>query len=168
MRKSTRGALAAGAAALLLFGGMGTWATWTDEDAVPGTAIDAGHLELVDAACAGWLIDGDPFDPASIKIVPGSKLTQICTFEVDLLGHNLKATFDVTAPGFTGTNDLTTALQTSAEYKSGGSAITGATELVDGEVITATLTVTLPTSATNAVQDLTATLDSITVTATQA
>lgn len=170
MRKSTKGALAGAAAALLLFGGLGTRATWNDNGTVDGTDIGAGHLKLINAACSGWKIGATVFDPATIKIIPGSEITQICTFEVDALGHNLSATLSVNAPGFSTANGLTGALTTSATYKDNGTGtdIDGTTQLSDGDVIKATLTVTLPDTAGNAIQDLTATLDDVTVTATQA
>jgi alternate signal-mediated exported protein len=170
MKKSTRGALAAAAAALLLFGGMGTRATWSDDDTIDGTDIGAGHLKLINPDCDGWLIGGNAFDPASVKIVPGSELTQVCTFEVDALGANLKATFSVTAPGFSATNGLTGVLQTSATYEDNatGDPVDATTVLEDGDVIKATLTVTLPSSADNTIQDLSATLNDVTVTASQA
>jgi alternate signal-mediated exported protein len=169
VRKSTKGALAASAAALLLLGGLGTHATWSDDDSVPGTALGAGHLALVNVHCDGWLISGDPFDPASIKIVPGDVLTQVCRFEVDALGANLSAELDVTSPSFQTTNGLTGELSTSAVYKNGTTTINAFPATVnDGDIIEATISVSLPDTATNAVQDLSATLKSVTVTATQA
>ncbi len=169
MKKSTRGALAAGAAALLLFGGLGTHATWDDNGTVTGTDIGAGHLKLINPTCNGWLIGTSAFDPTTIKIVPGSVLTQVCTFEVDALGANLTANLSVTSPGFDTANGLTGVLQTAATYKdSGGNPIDSSTVLNDGDVITANIQVTLPTSADNTIQDLSATLNDVTVTVTQA
>ena len=170
MRKSTKGGLAAAAAALLLFGGLGTRATWSDGGTISGTDVGAGHLKLINANCGGWLISGNLFDPATIKIVPGSVLTQVCTFEVDAVGVNLKASLSVTAPGFSTANGLTGVLNTAATYvdQATGSPIDALTQLSDGDIIEATLTVTLPTSADNTIQDLTATLNDVTVTASQA
>ena len=169
MKKSTKGGLAAAAAVLLLIGGMGTRASWSDNGVVPGTAMNAGHLKLVNADCDGWLISGNLLAPATIKIAPGNVLTQVCTFEVDALGVDLKANLSVTAPTFQTTNGLTTALQTSATFEDGDGddIVPDDTVLNDGDVITATLTVTLPSTVGNAVQDLTATLQDVTVTATQ-
>ncbi|ABL83735.1 MULTISPECIES: alternate-type signal peptide domain-containing protein [unclassified Nocardioides] len=170
MRKSTKGALAAGAAALLLFGGMGTRAGWSDDGTFTGTDIGTGHLNLINATCNGWKIGASAFDPATIKIVPGSVLTQVCTFEVDAVGTNLKATLSVTAPSFATANGLTGVLTTAATYvnNADSSPIDATTQLADGTVIKATMTVTLPASADNTIQGLTATLDNVTVTATQA
>jgi alternate signal-mediated exported protein len=148
---------------------MSTRASWSDTGEVPGTDMSTGHLKLINAQCDGWLISGDLFDPATIKLAPGNVLTQICTFEVDAVGAHLKANLSVTAPTFQTTNGLTTALQTSATFTDddGADIVPEATELTDGEVITATLTVTLPSTIGNAVQDLSAQLEDVTVTATQ-
>jgi alternate signal-mediated exported protein len=157
VKKSTKGGLAAAAAVLLLIGGMGTRASWSDNGVVPGTAMNAGHLKLVNADCDGWLISGNLLDPATIKIAPGNVLTQVCTFEVDALGVDLKANLSVTAPSF----------QTTFKDDAGDAIVPDDTVLNDGDVITAKLTVTLPSTVGNAVQDLSATLQDVTVTATQ-
>lgn len=168
MRRSTKGALAGSAAALLLMGGVGTHATWSDGDSVPGTTLGAGHLSLTDVECNGWLINGDLADPTSVKIAPGAELTQVCTFAVDALGAGLKATLSVTNPTVSGDNDLAAALTADATYEDEqGQTIATTTELGNGDEITATITVTLPSGVDESVQDLDATLDSITVTATQ-
>lgn len=172
MKKSTKGALAGSAAALLLMGGMGTHASWSDGDSVPGTALSAGHLDLVRTNCAGWVINGSALNPASVKIAPGAVLTQVCTFEVDAVGASLKATLSVSAPSYTGGSSsiLTDALTTSATYQNNvtNAPIASTTQLSDGDVIKATISVTLPSTADGSVQDLSATLDSTTVTASQA
>ena len=98
------------------------------------------------------------------EIVPGSELTQVCTFEVDVLGASLKAQLAVTAPDFQSSNGLTGVLQTSATYENNatGSAITpDSTLLADGDVVKATIKVTLPDTAGNAIQDLSAKLNAL-------
>jgi alternate signal-mediated exported protein len=169
MKKTSKGVLAGAVGVLLLGGAVSTHATWTDDGVISGTTIGAGHLKLVNAQCNGWLINGNLFDPATIKLVPGSVLTQVCTFEVSALGADIKANLSVTAPQFQSANGLTAALQTSATYRdaSTNAPIDASTALVDGEVVKAALQVTLPSLVGNAVQGLTATLQSITVTATQ-
>lgn len=172
MKKSTKGAMAGSAAALLLMGGLGTHATWSDGDSVPGTALGVGHLSLLQLGCNGWLISGTASDPASVKIAPGGELTQVCTFEVDAVGANLKATLSVTSTSYDAGSDgdLTALLETDATYEDAvtHNPIGATTQLEDGDTIEATITVTLPATADESIQDLNATLDSITVTATQA
>src|SRR5690606_28979207 len=81
MNKSTKGALAAAAAAVLLMGSAGTLAFWTADETTPGATIDAGHLALVidgtNTGCGAWSLDsgesvagtwtdGDPLVPGDV------------------------------------------------------------------------------------------------------
>src|SRR3982751_3830072 len=98
MKKSTKGALAAGAAASILLGGAGSLAYWTDTATVAGTDISSGHLKLVNGSCAGWKLDDGTALASGDRIVPGEVLSQACTFKVDAVGKHLKASFNVTSP----------------------------------------------------------------------
>lgn len=180
MKKSTKGALAAGAAVALLVGGAGTLAFWTADETVPGGTIDAGHLDLVtdatNAGCGDWQLDsgeqaagtwssGDP-------LVPGDVLTKECAFTIDAQGNHLRATVAASAPGLTGT--LAAGLTVDATgITVGGVADTEFTEADDGSALGVTVTVTFtdPGTADNTYNDpatdLTAVLNDITVTATQ-
>ena len=72
MKKITKGAIALGAAALLLAGGAGTMAAWSDEASLGGGEVTAGHLRITEAAAGAWTwADGETFDPATDLIVPG-------------------------------------------------------------------------------------------------
>jgi alternate signal-mediated exported protein len=168
MKKSTKGALAAGAAASILLGGAGSLAYWTDTATVTGTAITAGHLKLTNGSCAGWKLDDGALLAAGDKIVPGEVLTQKCTYTVDAAGKHIKASFNVSSPTWASATGLSNELTTAATYKVGTATVTGATPVVNGDVITADVTVTFDgAAATNGSQDLGATLNDITVTATQ-
>jgi alternate signal-mediated exported protein len=169
VKKSTKGAVAASAAALLLLGGMGTQAGWTDQAADGGGTMASGYLRL-DATCDGWLLDGVAVrDLSNVRLIPGSDLMQVCRFTVDMLGTSLSAELDVSQPQFTARNGLTSALQVNAEFRDGeGDVVSGpVASITDGEVYTATLTVALPDDAPATAQDLTAVLGDITVTARQ-
>ena len=93
MKKSTKGALAAGAAASLLLGGAGSLAYWTSTGTIDGTSISSGHLKLVSPSCDGWKLDNETtaFDPAADQIVPGDVLTQVCHYTVDAKGKHILA-----------------------------------------------------------------------------
>jgi len=180
MNKSTKGALAVGTAALLLVGGAGTLAFWTADETTPGGTIDAGHLDLVvdgtNAGCGAWSLDsgesaagtwsgGDP-------LVPGDVLSKTCAFTIDAQGNHLRATVDVSDPDVTG--DLAAGLVVDAtDITVDGVAATSFTELNDGDPLGVTITVTFtdPGSADNTYNDpdtdVSAVLDTITVTATQ-
>ena len=178
MKKSTKGALAAAAAGSLLLGGAGSLAYWTDAATVGGTDITSGHLKLVPVGgtgCDGWKLSGAAYVPATDKIVPGDTLSQHCSYKVDMAGKTLKATLAVS--DLTGTwgapsnATLEGALTKTVAFKDGtGAAISGTTPVTNGYVVTADLTVGIPTGAdntANAVSGFTAHLNDITVTATQ-
>lgn len=95
MNKTTKGALAATAAAALLLGGAGTLAYWTDDATVDGGDITSGRLTLDDGTCGVWThTNGPKATQAVVKIVPGDILRKTCTFVIDAKGDNLKATLD--------------------------------------------------------------------------
>src|SRR6478735_10550895 len=124
MKKSTKGALAAGAAASLLLGGAGSLAYWTSTGTIDGTSISSGHLKLVSPSCDGWKLDNETtaFDPAADQIVPGDVLTQVCHYTVDAKGKHILAKFDVTSAAWDASSDsnLTSELIKSATYKVNG------------------------------------------------
>jgi alternate signal-mediated exported protein len=180
MNKSTKGALAAGAAAVLLVGGAGTLAFWTAGETTPGGTIDAGHLDLVidgtNTGCGDWSLDsgevtagtwadGDP-------LVPGDVLSKVCAFTIDAQGNHLRATVGVSTPSMTG--DLADTLEVAATGVTvDGVAATSFTELNDGDALAVTITVELPDGGTAdntdnvPGSDISAVLDDITLTATQ-
>ncbi|WP_372727501.1 alternate-type signal peptide domain-containing protein [Nocardioides sp.] len=169
MKKILKGAVAASAAGALLLGGAGTLAYWTDEGTVTGTDIESGHLLLTNDTCLGWTIDGGAPVTTATRIVPGDVLTQVCTYTVSAEGDHIAASFDVSAPSFSGASALTNELVANASYKIGAVPVASFPASVSNlDVITATVTVTFTgASATNASKDLTGALDDITVTATQ-
>ncbi|MCD4535088.1 alternate-type signal peptide domain-containing protein [Nocardioides sp. cx-169] len=184
MKKTIKGALAATAAGTLLLGGAGSLAYWTDTGTVGGGAVTSGHLKLnpttAGAPCTAWTIDGTPgtFVPGTDKIVPGDVLTRTCSYTVSMAGKHVTANLAVSDSAGTwgGTaNALTSGLpanvlQKSVVFKKGVATITPPVAIVNDDVISAVLTVTFPTTAdntTNVNSGLTATLNDITVTATQ-
>lgn len=90
MKKSTKGAVAAGAAAVLLLGGAGTLAYWTAEGDAEGGTLTAGTLELSDLECGDDWLDAD--DNAIAILVPGDLVTKECTGTITMTGDNIEAT----------------------------------------------------------------------------
>ncbi|MBA2953070.1 alternate-type signal peptide domain-containing protein [Nocardioides sp. MAH-18] len=184
MNKTTKGALAASAAAVLLLGGAGSLAYWNSTETVAGTTIGSGYLKLVptgSTACEGWKLDGETgFAPATDKIVPGDVLTQVCRFTVNAKGKHLKANFDVTTPTWNGASSagsLTNELSVAADYQVGTNSYLAPTKptnvsIADNTNIVATVRVTFneaaATNASNVAGGLSALLNDITVTATSA
>ena len=173
MNRTTKGALAGGAAAVLLLGGAGTLAFWTDTEVVTGTDIDSGHLQLVSPTCTGWLLDGGAAYTTQL-LVPGDTLTQVCSYTVDATGSHLTASFDATAPaGLTGDAALLAELSFTDTYKV-NTIVSGDTDvpIVDNDVVEATLTITWPYGTvadndSNVLLGLSASLADVTVVATQ-
>lgn len=175
MQKSTKGALAAAAAGTLLLGGAGSLAFWTSAQTVDGTTITAGRLKLNAPDCgAGWQLDGTPTTSYTNQLlVPGDTLTKVCTFTVDAAGSHLKADFDVTGGGDTGTQALLDETTVTATYKVNGTPVgTSGVAITNGDIVTVDLKIDWPYGTedndTNvAAGGVTETLANVTVTATQ-
>ena len=179
MNKSTKGALAMGAAAVLLLGGTGTLAFWSDSATVNGGSVTSGSLALDAVGCdATWVYDNGASAGDTVgEVVPGDAIAKSCTFTIDAEGDHLEATPTVpatvtyTTSGSAPTLDLSVA----ATYDVDGTPLTGAdtiTEANDGDTLTADIVVTFPygdatTINANDTQNLTTTLDGLTVTLTQ-
>ena len=168
MKQATKGALAAGAAGSLLLGGAGSLAYWTDTGTVDGSSISSGHMSLTENGCDGWKLDGGAAYTTQ-TIVPGDSLTQVCTFTLNAQGDHLTASFGVATPTWATANGLTAELTKSAVYQVGATTVSSfPAAVVNGDTITATVTVTFPTTSTvDTSYDLTAILNDITVTVTQ-
>jgi alternate signal-mediated exported protein len=180
MKKSTKGALAAGAAGVLLLGGAGSLANWTATGDVEGATINSGSILLTDPDCTtfgsvrhDWQYDSDgsAFGADSL-IVPGDTITKVCTMTLTLTGTHMGATLGVEGPAMVDDSDPYETLDAELKPK--------ATFVVDGvksdadpittpgeHTIVATVAVNFPTTGTNSSQNVTASLDDITVTATQ-
>ena len=175
MKKSTKGAFAAGAAGVLLLGGAGSLAYWTDAGTIEGSSITAGHLKLTAAVsgCGDWKLNGATFAVGSERIVPGDTLSRHCDYVVDAKGTSLKAKVDISSPTATGT--LAGGVTPSATYTVGlGNAVPAGTAspIKDGDSVGVDIKVDFPIGAAadnkyNKLTALTAALSDITVTATQ-
>lgn len=174
MKKSTKGALAGAAAGALLLGGAGSLAYWTDSVDVPGSTLTSGHFRLDDAPnCQGWTLhNGDAFNPGTDTIVPGETLTRVCTVGISAVGSHITGQFTAEAPTDSGDANLAAALGVTAAYSvdNGGGSGDGSAPLdipAGDSTLTATITVTFDTAAGNNTEDVTDTLDAITISATQ-
>lgn len=177
MNKTTKGALAAGAAGALLLGGAGSLAYWNATADVAGGAINSGKLTLEDTttgtcADADWILDdaeepaGAVFDPAADTLVPGDVLTKECTYTIGAEGTHLRA--DLSTSGGEASGDLSSALDVSSTFTVDGAAATSVTEADDGSELAATISVTFDPASDNSTQEKDATLSDYVVTLTQA
>ena len=169
MNKQTKGAIAAGAAALLLAGGAGTMAAWNASVDVSGSNISSGKLTLDTVANSTSWTYGDgttPFDPANNKIVPGDTVIFTTQVTIGAEGENLEAEFDVDSATIGGS--LATKISTpvvSAEI--GNSAVTTVTDDNDGDVVDVVVEITLPDTADNTSQEGTLDLTNFAITLDQ-
>lgn len=110
MKKTTKGAIAAASAALLLAGGAGTMAAWsTSTTAGVGATITAGNMTVAQNGTGTWTwgsgtgaSSGTEFFPATDRIVPGDTVNYTAKYDINLVGKNLKATLTPTLGGTTG------------------------------------------------------------------
>lgn len=177
MKKSTKGALAAGAAAVLLLGGAGTLAFWSDTATIDGGTVDTGTLALSDAECdADWVYaDGNANAGATVDlIVPGDTIAKVCTVEVTATGDNLRAKLETpsTIPITTSPDAPSLDATARANYAIEGQQIPDLiTSANDGDTVTATLEVEFPfgdeTTNGNDTQGILAELDELSITLTQ-
>ncbi len=183
MNNLTKGSIAAAAAGVLLLGGLGSVAYWSDSQDVDGGKVTAGTLSLGAPACDdGWVYaagNAGAEGPVTL-IVPGDTITKDCTFVINATGDNLEA--DLTIPAtteVTGGEGTSLEVEITAVYAGAG---TGAgtpstiTSANDGEAVTATIEVAFPFGTNeegdplvnaNDMQDVTATLNAIPITLTQ-
>ncbi|CAA9362140.1 MAG: hypothetical protein AVDCRST_MAG47-227 [uncultured Nocardioidaceae bacterium] len=183
MRKTSKGMVAAGAGLVLLVGGGGTLAFWTETPSVPGGNINAGHMNLIpvgaDNGCDAWLLDSGEDAPVTYTngdpLVPGDVLTRDCSYTIRAEGNHLRADVVIADPVF---NDADNVDPTKDDFFDnltvevsdvvvGGVTTSSFTELDDGELLEATVTVRFNGAAGNNTEDLTTVLENATLTATQ-
>jgi spore coat-associated protein N len=105
MNKATKGAIAAGAAGILLLGGAGTFALWSDTDNVNAGTVSTGVLNLTldSADNAKWTETATPnteINLATFEIVPGDSLTYTTTVSVTATGDNLTGELEIAESSF--------------------------------------------------------------------
>jgi alternate signal-mediated exported protein len=166
MNKSTKGAVAAAAAGILLVGGAGTLAYWNATGTVQGGAINSGRLALINPGPQSWELNGAPAD-GTVVLVPGDELVFSGSYEIDAAGDNLEASVGVTGGAESG--GLAPFVDTTVDASIAGTPVTAITEANDGDTVDVRATIDFPfgTTADNASQDQTLDLSDITITLTQ-
>ncbi|MCD2263907.1 alternate-type signal peptide domain-containing protein [Dietzia aurantiaca] len=147
MKKNTKGAIALGAAALLLAGGAGTYAAWSDDASLGGGDVQTGHLRITEVAGeSGWTwstpgVSGD-FTPATDTIAPGDSIRFEGTYKLEIKGTNLTAELVATDAttgalpvGLTWTPDATSELADLDQSDDGTEVTVGGTLAFDEEAI---------------------------------
>jgi len=179
MNKATKGAVAAGAAAVLLLGGLGSLALWQDTESVGGGAINSGELNFeptgtpgvwTDISEGGSVVIGA--DPSGYLIVPGDILTYTNSYTVNSAGENIEATITADFSQVTGDPALAAALNTTVAVDGGAALPNGsAVELPltsPTQTIAVTVTITFDQATTDLVaQNETVNLNAFTLTLDQ-
>ncbi len=182
MNRKAKAALAAGAAAVLLLGGAGTFAFWQDQTESGGGTITSGTLALSECtptSGSGWRdVTGGrsvAVDLPDFRIVPGDTREYSCTSTVTASGTNLSATLAAdTSEMFSELSDPALQAQlidtSLTATTSSGAVLPDAqvTDQNDGETLTiaARLTFDPETSGTIA-QGTSVTLNNVLITLTQ-
>ncbi|QBJ97351.1 alternate-type signal peptide domain-containing protein [Rhodococcus sp. ABRD24] len=162
MNKKTKGAIAAGAAALLLAGGAGSFALWSDSESLNGGTITAGTLTLSTQGTPSWSDQNGPIDIATFLAVPGDVLTYKTQAVIGATGDNLEAAITVDPTSITG--DLKTALGTPAvSMKIGSTSVTTITDDNDTDLVDVEVAFTFAQSSDNTSQTKTASLANLTL-----
>jgi alternate signal-mediated exported protein len=177
MRNEVKGAIAAAAGVTLLLTGGGTFAVWTDVQAIPGGNINSGRMALLtdttNTGCAPWQLDSGESVPSTYTagdpLVPGDVLSRQCRFTIRALGNHLRAGITISSPSFTGTNTNFGGMLTAdvSNLKVNGIAATSFTDDNNNQTLTATVSATFNSAATNTTQNLATALADLTLTATQ-
>lgn len=177
MKKHAKGALAAGTAAVLLLGGAGTLAYWSDSHGIGGDDITSGHLSLTKGTDSGWLYaDGANAGKAVTKIVPGDSIVSTHTFTIKADGDNLAARLTAptsVTPNLSGNTAESVKMPVAVTYDVNGEAAPSTiTSENDGDVVTAKVKVDFPygdkeAENINDTQDMTASLGNIAITLEQ-
>lgn len=180
MKKTTKGALAASTAAVLLLGGAGSLAYWNTEGTVAGGGFSTGDLELDFADCdtAGWTVTNSvegvsdqDVDLTDFAVVPGDVFTKACTIAVVAVGDNIRATLGVTDGSVTPSATLDDDDYTvTSSFLLAGAALTEVDESNNDDLIDVELTVDFPigSAVDNDSKNSSLDLGDFTVAATQA
>ena len=181
MKKSIKGAIATGGAAVLLLGGAGSLAYWTDAATVNGGTVNSGFLTLDDGVCddAVYAVGNAKAGVDVINWVPGDAISVDCTFVIAAEGDNLAATPEIPDTVTITGGGASFKADVAATYTLNDVAFVATdkvTEANDGQSLVATIKVSFPygTDETgtpivngNDTQDVDAVLDDLTVTLTQ-
>ena len=145
MHKPLRGAIALAAAGLLLLGGAGTYALWSDSVTLGGGSINAGQLDLAVTAPGAWadVSTGTPVSIANIaafQIVPGDVLTYSLSATLRAEGDNLEATLAANPASITGDADLLADIDITTDVSIDGTDVTVITEANDEDTVDVVVT----------------------------
>lgn len=169
MKKTTKGAIAAGSAALLLAGGAGTMAAWNASGDLAGGTVQSGTLSLTSTGTAGQWKLGDTAYTDQL-LVPGDVLTYTAEYTIGAAGTNLVATLTAAPLTFAEDADaqLKGALTPTLTATVGDSAVTTITPENNNKVVKVVASITFDAETAGVVaQGQTAAFNAPTITLEQ-
>lgn len=109
MNRNAKGALAAGAAVVVLLGGAGSYALWSDSASNTPGNVTSGELKLTASGTAAWkdvsadgIVGGTTVNPITDLLVPKDTWEYTSTYTAVATGKNMNAQVTVN-PGTGGT-----------------------------------------------------------------
>ncbi|MFE3289507.1 alternate-type signal peptide domain-containing protein [Rhodococcus sp. NPDC059234] len=120
MNMKTKGAIAAGAATVLLAGGAGTMAAFNAGGGGVGGSVGAGGLALTQVGTPAWTDQHGAIDVTSYRAVPGDVVTYAANFSVTAKGTNLVANLGADSGTITGDAALKAAMATAVTASTNG------------------------------------------------
>ena len=109
MNRNAKGAIAAGAAVVVLLGGAGSYALWSDSASNTPGNVTTGELKLTASGTPAWkdvskdgVVGGVSVDPTTQFLVPRDTWEYTTTYNATATGKNMKAQVTVD-PGTAGT-----------------------------------------------------------------
>ncbi len=120
MNSKMKGAIAAGAATVLLAGGAGTMAAFNAGTGGVGGSVGAGSLALTAAGSPAWTDGHGAIDVATYRAVPGDVVTYTASYVITAKGTNLKANLGADSGAITGDPALKAAMATSVTATTNG------------------------------------------------
>lgn len=123
MNMKMKGAIAAGAATVLLAGGAGTMAAFNAGGSVGGGGVGSGSLSLTQSGTPSWTDQHGTVSITDYKAVPGDVITYKASFAVTAKGTNLIANLGADSGTITGDAALKSAMRTSVTATTGGASL---------------------------------------------
>ncbi|WP_245816118.1 alternate-type signal peptide domain-containing protein [Rhodococcus maanshanensis] len=119
----TKGAIAAGAATVLLAGGAGSMAAFTGGGGIGGGGVGSGSLALTQSGTPNWKDQHGSIAITDFRAVPGDTVTYMGSFKITATGTNLRANLAVDGASITGDPALKAAMTTSVTATINGASL---------------------------------------------
>ncbi|NYG57380.1 alternate signal-mediated exported protein [Nocardioides daedukensis] len=127
---------------MLLLGGVGSLAYWSDNDALDGGSVTAGTLALNDVTCDPTWTEGADTDV--LLIVPGDTITKECTGTITMTGDHISADVELDATSVAEAESAFNLATTAGDAVDISAVLTGGGTLTQSGPVSVTITVAWP------------------------